>query len=230
MQNLMDNILKTGRVILTVDESKEVLFQNGFPVNKSVLITHSNQIPEVCKSLHFPLVMKIVSPQITHKTDVGGVILNLQSIEQVISNYNSLISSLKLRFPSYDITGVVLEEQIPNGLEFIAGVVNDKVFGHCLMFGIGGIFVELVNDISFRLIPASKTDVASMIDEIKFGKVLDGIRGNKFDKDMLHEVLLKLSSFVYKNRKIISEIDLNPIIVTNDYALIVDARIILKND
>ena len=189
MLSLMDNILKTGRTVLTVDESKELLFQYGFPVNKSVLITSSDQIEQASKPLHYPLVMKIVSPQIIHKTDVGGVILNLQTLNQVISSFNSITSSLKEKFPNYEITGVVLEEQVPDGLEFIAGAVNDKIFGHCLMLGLGGIFVELVNDISFRLIPASKTDVVSMTDEIKFGKILDGIRGKTFYKKLFHEIL-----------------------------------------
>ena len=229
MHSIFSSALQQGRSALTVNESKEVLTEYGFSVNKSLMVTDEHDIPAICQDLTFPVAMKIVSPQIIHKTDVGGVILNLQNVEEVTTNFVALIRSIKAKFPDYTINGVLLEEQVPQGLELIAGVVNDKVFGQCLMFGLGGIFVELVKDTSFRLIPASTQDIDSMIHEIKFSKILDGVRGTKVDKQQLISTLTKLSQFVADQPDVISEIDLNPIIVTTDRVVIVDARIILKN-
>ena len=228
MNQLFSSALQQGRVALTVNESKQVLSDYGFAVNKSFMLSSEQDVQAVCDQLTFPVAMKIVSPQIIHKTDVGGVILNLSNVQEVTTNFNSLTRSIQAKFPEYTIEGVLLEEQIPQGIEFIAGVINDKVFGQCLMFGLGGIFVELVKDTSFRLIPASEQDIRGMIQEIKFAKILDGVRGTKVDKDQLVATLSKLSQFVSDHADVISEIDLNPIIATNDRVVIVDARIILK--
>ena len=228
MNSLFSSVLKEGRVALTVNESKRILADYGFSINKSLLLSSEQDIPSVCDQLIFPVAMKIVSPQIIHKTDVGGVVLNLNSVQDVTTKFLAMTSSIRSRFPDYTIDGVLLEEQVPQGFEFIAGVVNDKVFGQCLMFGLGGIFVELVKDTSFRLIPASLADISNMVQEIKFSNILNGVRGMKVDKDQLIATLFKLSQFVSDNTDVISEIDLNPIIATNDRIVIVDARIILK--
>ena len=230
MSNLFSNYLENDHFILTVNESKDILSKYGFPVNKSVFISNKDQIQTACENLTFPLVIKIVSPQITHKTDVGGVLLNLTNTQDVISGFISMTTSLKEKFPNYDIQGVLLEEQIPDGIELIAGVVNDPTFGQCLMFGLGGIFVELLKDVSFRLIPATKLEIESMISEIKFAKILNGLRGKKVNKKELIATLLKLSNFVDENSKFISETDLNPIIITDERVVVVDARIILRNN
>ncbi len=230
MSNLFSNYLENDHFILTVNESKDILSKYGFPVNKSVFISNKDQIQTACENLTFPLVIKIVSPQITHKTDVGGVLLNLTNTQDVISGFISMTTSLKVKFPNYDIQGVLLEEQIPDGIELIAGVVNDPTFGQCLMFGLGGIFVELVKDVSFRLIPATKLEIESMINEIKFAKILNGLRGKKVNKKELIATLLKLSNFIEENSKFISETDLNPIIITDERVVVVDARIILRNN
>lgn len=230
MSNLFSNYLENDHFILTVNESKDILSKYGFPVNKSVFISNKDQIQTACENLTFPLVIKIVSPQITHKTDVGGVLLNLTNTQDVISGFISMTTSLKVKFPNYDIQGVLLEEQIPDGIELIAGVVNDPTFGQCLMFGLGGIFVELLKDVSFRLIPATKLEIESMISEIKFAKILNGLRGKKVNKKELIATLLKLSNFIEENSKFISETDLNPIIITDERVVVVDARIILRNN
>ena len=230
MSNLFSNYLENDHFILTVNESKDILSKYSFPVNKSVFISNKDQIQTACENLTFPLVIKIVSPQITHKTDVGGVLLNLTNTQDVISGFISMTTSLKEKFPNYDIQGVLLEEQIPDGIELIAGVVNDPTFGQCLMFGLGGIFVELLKDVSFRLIPATKLEIESMISEIKFAKILNGLRGKKVNKKELIATLLKLSNFVDENSKFISETDLNPIIITDERVVVVDARIILRNN
>ena len=230
MSNLFSNYLENDHFILTVNESKDILSKYGFPVNKSVFISNKDQIQTACENLTFPLVIKIVSPQITHKTDVGGVLLNLTNTQDVISGFISMTTSLKEKFPNYDIQGVLLEEQIPDGIELIAGVVNDPTFGQCLMFGLGGIFVELLKDVSFRLIPATKLEIESMINEIKFAKILNGLRGKKVNKKELIATLLKLSNFIEENSKFISETDLNPIIITDERVVVVDARIILRNN
>lgn len=223
----LQSLLQSHR-ILTVNESKEILSQYGFPFNKSVFVSNEQDISQACQNLSFPLVMKIVSPQIVHKTDVGGVILHLNSVQEVSSAFSSLMTSLHQKFPDYELQGVVLEEEVPEGIELIAGVVNDPSFGHCLMFGLGGIFVELIQDISFRLIPASQQDIESMLDEIKFSKILDGIRGITVNRTQLINVLTKLSAFTFEQQDNIAEIDLNPVIATMNKIVIVDARIVLK--
>lgn len=228
MDSIFSSALQQGRSALTVNESKVILADYGFSVNKSLLVSSEQDIPAICQQLTFPVAMKIVSPQIIHKTDVGGVILNLQNVEEVTTNFVALTHSIKAKFPDYTIDGVLLEEQVPQGIEFIAGVVNDKIFGQCLMFGLGGIFVELVKDTSFRLIPASEQDIDSMIHEIKFAKILEGVRGTRVPTGQLITTLAKLSQFVSDHKDVISEIDLNPIIATSDRIIIVDARIILK--
>lgn len=228
MSTIFSTALAKGRSNLTVNESKEIMSQFGLPINKSALVKSVDEIPTVCEKLSFPLVMKIVSPDILHKTDVGGVLLHLLSTQEVINSFSSMVDSIKKKFPSYTIDGVLLEEEVPEGIEFIAGIVNDPTFGHCLMFGLGGIFVEVFNDISFRLVPTSKKEIEQMISEIKFSKVLSGVRGKEINKSLIIDLLYQLSTFTEQNSEHISEIDLNPIIVTADMAVIVDARIILK--
>lgn len=228
MSTMFSTALAQGRSTLTVSESKEIMAQFGLPINKSDFVKSIDEISSVCKNLSFPLVMKIVSPDILHKTDVGGVLLHLNSIQEVINGFSTMTDSIKKKFPSYTINGVLLEEEIPEGVELIAGVVDDPTFGHCLMFGLGGIFVEVFNDITFRMIPVSKSEIEQMIKEIKFSKVLSGVRGKNFNVTKIVDLLVQLSIFTEENSNFISEIDLNPIIVTDRQAVIVDARILLK--
>jgi hypothetical protein len=229
MNSIISSALNEGRFVLNVEESKQILIENDFPVSKSVFVTDKKQITDYCTNLSFPLVMKIVSPDIIHKTDVGGVVLNLSSLDEVIKKYEFLLDSITSKFPNYTIKGVILEEQVQNGIELIGGVVNDATFGHCLMFGLGGIFVEVLKDTSFRLIPCTKSDIESMISEIKFSKILEGVRGKSVNNSKLINVLFKLSSLIDEHANLFSEVDLNPIIAYGENIIITDARIILKH-
>ena len=227
MHEIVQQALKEKKHSLTVFESKQLLKDYSLPINMSFFASSVQEIELYSQQLDFPLVMKIVSPQILHKSDVGGVILDLNSVEDTLTAYKQMIASIKENVPQAEIKGVILEEQIEKGLEFIAGTIIDPQFGLCLMFGLGGIFVELVKDVSFRLIPATKDEINSMFDELKFSEIFQGIRGYpRVNLENLTEVLVKLASFAENYKNEISEIDLNPIIVNGDKITIPDARIL----
>lgn len=219
-----------GRTGLTVNESKDVLREFGLPVNETVLVRDEAEVGPVAERLGFPVVMKIVSPQILHKTDVGGVVLDIRSAEQAREEYNAMLARVRQVRPEADITGVALEHQLGEGLELIVGTLDDPVFGPCLMFGMGGILVEVLKDVSFRLIPAERSEVEAMVGEINFAKLLDGVRGQPpVDKAAVVDVLMKVSEFVSQHSDSVAEIDLNPIIASPTGVEIPDARIILKS-
>lgn len=230
MISIFEKVLKENRKILTVAESKEVLSSIGIPINITLtvknLVEARNAIND--NKVAFPIVMKILSPQIVHKTDVGGVVLNIDSLEKLEAEFISMMDRVKQKRPDATIDGVVLEEQVSGGTEVIIGTVNDPTFGPVLMFGLGGVFVEVLRDVSFRLIPLSQKDAETIITDIKAKKILEGVRGNPpVDKAALVDIILKVSKLVEDNPQI-AEIDLNPTLALASGAKAVDGRIILK--
>jgi len=170
--------------------------------------------------------MKIVSPDIIHKTDVGGVILNIHSEEEVLRSYKQILENVKRKVPKARVYGILVEEMAKPSIEVIVGCIKDRQFGHAIMFGLGGVFVEVLEDITFRIVPITRYDAEEMIREVKGYKVLKGYRGFKADIDSIVEVLLKVSEMV-SDIGIINQLDLNPIYVYERGAKVVDARIIL---
>ena len=227
---IFEKVLKEDRKILTVAESKEVLSSIGIPINITLAVKNLEEAKNVIdsKKITFPIVMKILSPQIVHKTDVGGVVLNIDSVEKLEIEYHAMMVRVKEKRPEAIIDGVVLEEQVSGGTEVIIGTVNDPTFGPVLMFGLGGVFVEVLRDVSFRLIPLSQKDAETIITDIKAKKILEGVRGNPpVDKSALVDIILKVSKLVENNPEI-AEIDLNPTLAMASGAKAVDGRIILK--
>ncbi len=225
---VIDNATREGRVCLTEIESKELLAQAGFPVAESRLARTKQEAISIAKELGFPVVLKIASPDIIHKSDAGGVKLGLKNATEVGRAYREIMASVKQREPQAAIYGVSVQKMIRPGIEVIMGMSKDAQFGPVLMFGLGGVFVEVLKDVSFRLVPISRRDARQMIEEIKGYPVLQGYRGQEpANMEALEDMLLKLSHFVEQSPQI-KELDLNPIFAHRDGAVAVDARIILE--
>ena len=225
---IIEGARRQGRVILTEVESKEALAEAGVPVAASRLARTRDEAVAAAREAGFPAVLKIVSPQITHKSDVGGVKLNLNSPEEVASAFDEIVAAARRAAPDAAIEGASVQKMAPAGTEVIVGVSQDPQFGPVLMFGLGGVLVEVLKDVAFRIIPIEKRDAHQMIREIKGFPLLEGYRGQPpADLEALENLLLLVSSFVEQHPEV-SELDLNPIFAYADGAMAVDARIVLS--
>jgi acyl-CoA synthetase (NDP forming) len=216
-----------GRTVLTEIESKAVLEEAGIPVAASILATNAAQAAEIASSLGFPVVLKVVSPDITHKSDAGGVRVGLSSADEVRAAYDEITASVKRYQPEARVEGVAVQKMAPAGAEVIIGMSKDLQFGPVMMFGLGGVFVEVLEDVAFRIVPLEPRDAREMIREIKGFPVLEGARGRApADLAALEDILLKLSAFIEAHPEI-EELDLNPVFAYKKGALAVDARIVI---
>lgn len=214
--------------LLNEVKSKELLKKAGIPVVEAKLAQSKKEAISISKEMGFPVVLKISSPDVIHKSDSGGVKLGLANATQVGKAYNEIISSVKQAYPEAQIEGVSVQPMAPPGVEVIVGMSKDPQFGPVLMFGLGGILVEVLKDVSFRIVPVTERDAREMIREIKGYPVLEGYRGQKpASIPALEKLIVKVSQFVEKNPQI-KELDLNPIFAYPDKAIAVDARIILE--
>jgi acyl-CoA synthetase (NDP forming) len=225
---IIDRAKNESRTVLTEVEAKDLLKQAGINVVETKLATSREEAMNFTKKLGFPIVLKITSPDVIHKTDAGGVKLNLKTAKQVGDAYDSIIKSVKEKYPNANIHGVSVQNMARAGVEVIIGISKDAQFGPVLMFGLGGIMVEILKDVSFRIVPLTERDAKEMIREIKGYPLLEGYRGQeKVDVSNLEEMILKVSRFVEKNPAV-KELDLNPVFAYADGAVAVDARIILE--
>ncbi len=214
--------------VLTEVESKELLKKAGIPVVEAKLARSKKEAISISKEMGFPVVLKINSPDVVHKSDSGGVKLGLANATQVGKAYNEIISSIKQVYPEAQIQGVSVQPMASPGVEVIVGISKDPQFGPVIMFGLGGILVEVLKDVSFRIVPVTERDAREMIREIKGYPILEGYRGQKpASIPALEKLIVKVSQFVDKNPHI-KELDLNPIFAYPDKAVAVDARIILE--
>lgn len=219
---------KEGRTLLTEVEAKQVLKEAGLQVTDTRLAKDKAEALALAGELGYPVVLKIVSPDIVHKSDVGGVKLGLADADAVGAAYDEIVAAAKQAVPSANIHGVSVQAMAAPGTEIILGMSKDPQFGPVLMFGLGGIMVEILKDVAFRIVPLTRRDARSMIHEIKGFPVLNGYRGQEpADLEKLEDTLLKLSEFVQQHDEI-KEIDLNPIFAYKDGLTAVDARIILE--
>ena len=220
---------KENRANLTEIESKDIIKSAGIPVVEAKLARTKAEALSLSKKMGFPVVLKIVSPDVVHKSDSGGVRLGLANAAHVGKAYSDIISAIKKHYPKAKIEGISVQKMAHPGVEVIIGMTKDEQFGPVLMFGLGGILVEVLKDVSFRIVPLVKRDASQMIKEIKGYPLLEGYRGQEpADISFLEGLLLKVSDFVDKNPKI-KEMDLNPIFAYKDGALAVDARVILES-
>ena len=227
-QSMIDKVRSTSRTLLTEIESKILLSEAGIPFNETELATSKQEAIGMSKKLGFPVVLKIVSPEIIHKSDAGGVKLGLKTSRQVEAAYEEILSAVKQKYPHAVIDGISVQKMARPGIEVIVGMTKDAQFGPVLMFGLGGILVELLKDVSFRIVPLEREDAREMIREIKGYPLLEGYRGREpADLSALEEILFKVSRFVDDHPEI-KELDLNPIFAYKDGAVAVDARVILE--
>lgn len=216
-----------ARALLTEVESKELLGKAGISIIATRLAATREEAIAISRQLGFPTVLKIASPDIVHKNDAGGVRLGLETAEQVGTAYDRIMAAARQAYPRARLQGVSVQRMAPPGLEVIIGMSQDAQFGPVVMFGLGGIWVEILKDVSFRIVPLTKTDATEMIREIKGYPLLAGYRNQPaVALDRLEEMILKIADFADANPDVI-EIDLNPVLAYNDDAIAVDARVIL---
>ena len=219
---------REGRTQLTELESKQILKEMGIDATEIRLARSREEAISMSKEIGFPVAMKIVSPDVLHKTDAGGVELNLDSEEGVAEAFDGIISAVRGHQPTARVEGIAVQKMARPGTEVIIGMYKDPQFGPVLMFGIGGILVELLKDVSFRIAPVTKRDAEEMIKEIKGYELLQGYRGQEpAHIPSLEQLIVKVSQLVEQNPQI-KELDLNPIFAYKDGAVAIDARITLE--
>jgi len=227
---IIEEAKRQNRRVLLEHEAKEVVKHYGIPIAPTKLAVNEERAVEIARKLGYPVVVKIASPDITHKSDIGGVVVGLKSDEEVIEAFRTVILNAKRYVPAATIQGVVVQKMVPKGREVIIGATKDPVFGHILMFGLGGVYVELFKDVSFRLAPLSLREAREMVTETKAYALLRGFRGEPpADINALVNVLLRVSKLVTDIPQIV-EMDINPLFVYEEGvgAIAVDVRIIIE--
>jgi len=226
--SIFDQVRKEGRSILTEFESKRILKQAGISVVETRLAETPKEAVLLSKKIGFPVALKIASPDVIHKSDSGGVKLSLSSATEVKRAYEEIFKRVRKHYPRAVIHGVSVQKMVRPGTEVIVGTSKDPQFGPVIMFGLGGIFVELLKDVSFRVIPIERRDAQEMIQEIKGYPLLQGFRGTEpASIPAIIKIILNISRLVDSNPQI-KELELNPIFAYQDKAVAVDARIILE--
>jgi len=219
---------KENRKALLEPEAKAICNEYGISVPKFDVATNATEAAEMAQKTGYPIVMKIVSPEIIHKSDAGGVKVNLKSKAEVAEAFKSIVANAKKYNAKADIKGVLVQEMAPNGIEVIVGAIKDAQFGQTVMFGLGGIFVEVLKDVTFRVAPITLDDAKEMITGLKAYPLLKGVRGQPpADTNAIAKILVNVSKLVMEYPEI-KELDLNPIMAYAKGVATVDARIILE--
>ena len=225
---IFDKVRNEGRKFLLEPEAKEICKLYEIPVTTFEVADSRKKAIEYAEKIGYPVVLKIISPDIIHKSDVGGVIINVENRNDVEKAYNKIMSAVKTKRPRSKITGILVQEMAPSSTEVIVGSIKDPQFGPTLMFGLGGVFVEIYKDTTFRIAPITIREAKEMISEIRAYPLLKGYRGQpKADVDAIAKVLLNTSQLVMNHQEI-KELDLNPIMVYENGLKTADARIILE--
>jgi len=229
-KSIIENALKEGRNFLLEPEAKTLCRIYGLPVTKFKVAKNLSEVKQYAEEIGYPIVLKIVSPDILHKSDVGGVVINIRNEEELVQAYNRIMNNVKEKASNARIYGILVQEFAPPGREVIVGVAKDPQFKHVIMFGLGGIFVEILKDVTFRVLPITRDDAEAMIKEIRGYHVLVGYRGQPpADVQSIVDIMLRVSKLI-NDFPSISQLDLNPIIVYEKGAKIIDARIILESE
>ncbi len=214
--------------LLSYTETLNLLSSYGIPLARGEIAKSPDEASKIAEQIGFPVVLKVVSPQVVHKTEAGAVKLKLTSSEEVKKAFQEIVENVKRYDSRAEIEGVLVQEMVEDGVETIIGVSRDPQFGPVILFGLGGIFVEVLRDVSLRLPPLTVYDAEEMVREIKGYRLLEGFRGRpKADVKALVELLLKVSRMVVELKDRILEMDLNPVMVRAEGlgAKVVDARI-----
>jgi len=230
VQKKFEEIIQTDHKVITEESSKSILKTYGIKVPPFALVTSAEDAARQAKKIGFPLVMKVVSPQILHKTDVGGIKVGLENLNDVKKAFRDMHERLSKKKKS-DVKGILLEKMVPKGVELIVGIQNDPQFGPVIMVGLGGIMTEIMKDVVFRMLPITTSDAKSMINELKGSKLLKGFRGSKpIDINMVSKMLVQIGKLGLENADHINSIDFNPVVVYPRSYFVVDAKIILKKE
>jgi acetyl coenzyme A synthetase (ADP forming)-like protein len=227
VRQLLDAVRASGRTSLTAPEGKQVCDAYGIAVPGEGVATSAAEAGKLAAGMGFPVVMKIVSPDILHKTEAGGVIVGLKSADEATKAYDTILANAKKYKADAKIDGVQVQQMLKGGQEVIVGAVTDGSFGKLVAFGLGGVLVEVLKDITFRLAPATKADALSMLDGIQASEMLKGVRGgDAVDRDKLAALIVGVSELVSDFPEI-AEMDLNPVFATKDSAIAADVRIVV---
>jgi succinyl-CoA synthetase beta subunit len=228
VRELFATVRASGRRHLTEPEAKRLLRAAGLSVSEERLVESAGDAVQAAGELGFPVVLKVVSPDVPHKSDVGGVRLGLATPEAVEDAYGTILAAVRHASPAARIDGVLVGRQ-HRGLEVLLGMVTDPQFGPVMVFGLGGTAVEVLGDVTFRLIPLDERDALAMLDEIRSAPLLDGHRGSPpASRSAIVAALLGLSRLVACFPDDLEEIDVNPLLVTPDRAVAVDAMAVLR--
>ncbi len=226
-REIIEKVRGEGRTVLTEMESKELLKGLGIPTTDMRLAVTEAEAVAMSAEIGYPCVLKVSSHDISHKSDAGGVKVGLKDGAAVAAAYQAIMASCRAAYPDAVIEGVTVQTMAKPGVEVIVGMATDPQFGPVLMFGLGGVWVELLKDVSFKIVPLTRRDAAEAIGDIKAARLLEGFRGSDpVDKGALEDILLRVSEFVAKTPEV-AEMDLNPIFAYADGAVAVDARVIL---
>jgi acyl-CoA synthetase (NDP forming) len=228
VSEIFAQVSKEKRKFLLETEAKTICAEYGIPVTKFMIAKNAEEAVRFAEEMGYPVVMKIVSPDVIHKFDVGGVVVNLKTPKEVESAFKKIIDNVKKHKPDAKIVGVTVQEMAPPSTEVIVGAIKDPQFGQTLMFGLGGIFVEILKDVTFRIAPINEQEAKEMITEVKAYPLLQGYRGQPpADIKAIVKILLATSKLIMDHPEI-KELDLNPIMAYSKGAKTVDARIILE--
>ena len=220
---IIQKVLGEGRHVLSEYESKLLLAQYGIPVTREIVVEDETDLISAARDIGYPLVLKGCSSEISHKTETNIIQLDIRTDEEATTAFRQIKANMNGQ-PG----GVLVQEMIRGQRELMAGLTRDPQFGPCVMFGLGGIFTEILKDVSFRLAPLKHVDALDMMQEIKGRKILEAVRGMEpVDADMLAQVLIKLGDIGVENDPI-KEIDINPLIIRGGKPVAVDALVVLR--
>lgn len=228
VRQILDAVKKEGRDSLTAPEGKLVCDAYGISVPKEGVVSSAKEASSLAGSMGFPVVMKIVSPDILHKTEAGGVIVGVKSADEAATAYEQIIANAKKYKADAKIVGVQVQQMIKGGQEVIVGAMTDNSFGKLVAFGMGGVLVEVLKDVTFRLAPATREDAASMMDGIQAAEMLKGVRGGKpVNREAVQDIIVRVSQLVSDFPEI-AEMDLNPVFASETGAIAADVRIVVN--
>ena len=228
VSEIFEKVRKEKRKFLLEPEAKTVCIKCGIPITNFKVAKNEAEAVKFAEQIGYPIVLKIVSPDIIHKSDVGGVIVGLKDAQEVRNAYKQILKNVKKHEANAKIVGILVQEMAPSSTEVIVGAIKDPQFGPALMFGLGGIFVEVLKDVTFRVAPITVDEAREMITEVKAYPLLKGYRNQPpADIEAIVQILLNTSRLVMEHQEI-KELDLNPIMVYEKGAKTVDARIILE--
>jgi acetate---CoA ligase (ADP-forming) subunit beta len=219
---IIERALSEGRTTLSEYESKQLLAQYGIPITREILIHREEELADAMAEIGYPLVLKGCSPNISHKTEMNLIRIDIRRGREGLDAFKDIKTSLG------PVDGVLVQEMVKGERELMAGLTRDPQFGPCVMFGLGGIFTEILKDVSLRLAPLSKRDALDIMRDIKGARILDAVRGMKaVDRDALSGLLMNIGAIGLENERV-KEIDINPLIIRGDEPVAVDALVVLE--